>query len=321
MSRLIIIAGATGAGKSYLIREISESRNDIQVIRKVSTRHSRKNEIGNLKADLKLESSVQEVLKCDYTYNYCNNKYGIRKKDIDDVLHSNRNPVLIVASFDTISLIKNDYKDALVFYVHTGLSGEDLRRHLEEERDDIELEERMRREVSVFNDYMRHTHERLVDYFLINRFNSDLMDAVNHILHVELIHGIDANYVFVIMSFDKIFDDLYKAMKNAAKLIEKNGVIIERVEESRGSYIITDKIESCIRKARLIICDVTVKSPNVYYELGFARALGKEVILTAKKNTELPFDIKAHDTKFYSSEVDLQDILTDELNYYFPSNN
>lgn len=117
----------------------------------------------------------------------------------------------------------------------------------------------------------------------------------------ELNHSSDANYVFVIMSFEDKYDDVYEALKIAGRLVRNRDLLVERVSEPLGDFIITEKIEQSIKRAEIIICDVTEKSPNVYYELGFARAKNKTIILTAKKGTKLPFDIQQHQTNFYDN--------------------
>ena len=50
-------------------------------------------------------------------------------------------------------------------------------------------------------------------------------------------------------------------------------------------------------------------SPNVYYEVGFARALGKDVIMTARKGTQLPFDVGDVPTIFWEDQTDLRESL------------
>jgi len=40
------------------------------------------------------------------------------------------------------------------------------------------------------------------------------------------------------------------------------------------------------------IVDLTEEKANVYYELGYAEAAKRPVIVTAKKGTSLPFDVK-----------------------------
>ena len=40
-----------------------------------------------------------------------------------------------------------------------------------------------------------------------------------------------------------------------------------------------------------MIADVSENKPNVYWELGLAGGMNKDIILTARKGTDLPFDI------------------------------
>jgi len=49
--------------------------------------------------------------------------------------------------------------------------------------------------------------------------------------------------------------------------------------------------------------------PNVFYEVGFARALGKDVVLTARKGTHLPFDVGDVPTIFWEDQTDLRESL------------
>ena len=51
-------------------------------------------------------------------------------------------------------------------------------------------------------------------------------------------------------------------------------------------------IWSLINNADIIICDCTGKNPNVFYELGLAHAIGKNVICITQNTEDIPFDIK-----------------------------
>jgi hypothetical protein len=53
--------------------------------------------------------------------------------------------------------------------------------------------------------------------------------------------------------------------------------------------------------------------PNVFYELGYADGLGGKVIVTAKKGTELPFDVKDIPTILWESQEDLGEDLRDRI--------
>ncbi len=94
----------------------------------------------------------------------------------------------------------------------------------------------------------------------------------------------DRNMVFVIMSFseDNLLIDVYNS---AIKPTVKNfGFECVRVDEIEYNRRITDKVIECIRHAKIIIADLTEQRPNCCYELGYAHALGKEVIHTIKES-------------------------------------
>lgn len=317
MARLIIVAGASGAGKTFMLSQLVNYRSDIIPIKKITTRKPRKNEPSEESIDLKFAQDVNKIKKCSYTYQYCGNYYGIQKEEIDSILKKDKNPIVIVANCNTIVKIKQDYHDVLILYVNSGLSGEDLKTQLLKYGDPIDVEERMNRQRNGFNDYIQHMNKGLFDYFLVNYYDDTFLQQIELILEEELNSSSDSNYVFVIMSFDKKYDDVYEALKFAGKLIKERNLIVERVSEPLGDYIITERIEQCIRRAELIICDVSEKSPNVYYELGYARAKNKTIILTAKEGTELPFDVRQHKTNFYSNTLQLQKIISKELNSYY----
>lgn len=122
--------------------------------------------------------------------------------------------------------------------------------------------------------------------------------------------GEEENYVFVLMSFEKDprLDDAYDAIVRGVKRWNRKASV-ERVDQIEEDFKITDKVIECIDKAALIIADLTGERPNVYYELGYARAKGKRLIHTAMEGTKLHFDVKDYNTIFWDSgrtlEMDL----------------
>jgi hypothetical protein len=47
-----------------------------------------------------------------------------------------------------------------------------------------------------------------------------------------------------------------------------------------------------IGQARFIVADLTNERPNVYFELGYARGLGKTVITILRSGTNIHFDVR-----------------------------
>ena len=56
-------------------------------------------------------------------------------------------------------------------------------------------------------------------------------------------------------------------------------------------WIIQDVV-SLIDKSRVVICDCTGRNANVFYEIGIAHTLGREVILITQNEADIPFDLR-----------------------------
>ena len=111
--------------------------------------------------------------------------------------------------------------------------------------------------------------------------------------------------VFVIMSFaeSRQYKDLSASIQRVCNEYEYDAM---RVDESNLFKRIIPEIMMQVRMSAFVIADVTEHKPNVFYELGFADGVGKEVILVAKKGTELPFDIKDVPVLFWDSFTDFE---------------
>lgn len=100
---------------------------------------------------------------------------------------------------------------------------------------------------------------------------------------------IDPKLVFVIMAFRDDMEPIFEGIKAAGNSI---GLDVKRVKDVIGDYRITDQVIQMIMSARLIVADLTHERPNVYFELGYARGLGKTVITIAREGTNIHFDVK-----------------------------
>ncbi|MCG7893231.1 MAG: hypothetical protein JAZ12_02135 [Candidatus Thiodiazotropha taylori] len=97
-------------------------------------------------------------------------------------------------------------------------------------------------------------------------------------------------FIFVLMPFNEKFTDIYELGIKAASI--ETGAYCERVDEQIFEERILDRIYNQIAKADIIISDMTDRNPNVFYEAGYAHALGKRVILITQKSDDIPFDLK-----------------------------
>ena len=73
--------------------------------------------------------------------------------------------------------------------------------------------------------------------------------------------------------------------------IESCGLKPYRADDIFGHREVIRDIWQAIGRARLLIADVTGRNPNVFYELGMAHAIGKDVILLTQRGEDVPFDV------------------------------
>lgn len=111
---------------------------------------------------------------------------------------------------------------------------------------------------------------------------------------------------FVIMPFTTSLNFVYEVIKN---VVDSERLECHRVDESGISTPIVDDIKRWLANADLVIADLTGKNPNVYYEVGFAHALGKKVILIAQSLEDLSFDVRFIRAFVYSTPEDLTQTL------------
>ncbi len=117
---------------------------------------------------------------------------------------------------------------------------------------------------------------------------------------------------FVLMQYSSPYNELYtKIIKPVCSGEFELNVV--RADEIYGPGQIVEDILKSIKEAKIVIAEVSPNNANVYYELGYANALNKNVILIADKNTELPFDIRNTRTLFYENTIDGTDRVKDGL--------
>lgn len=97
-------------------------------------------------------------------------------------------------------------------------------------------------------------------------------------------------FAFVLMPFDSAFDDVYQiGIKEAA---EQAGIRAERLDEQIFVEGMLERIYRQIDVADIVIADMSHKNPNVFYEVGYAHAKDKLVILQTEDAKDIPFDLK-----------------------------
>jgi len=98
--------------------------------------------------------------------------------------------------------------------------------------------------------------------------------------------------------FNKRYEDVFKhAIANA-------GLKPYRVDKDPAVNIPIKDIEAGIQNASVCFADITTDNPNVWFELGYALAMGKDVCLVCSKDRKekYPFDVQHRSIIDYSAE-------------------
>lgn len=106
---------------------------------------------------------------------------------------------------------------------------------------------------------------------------------------------------FVAMQFAEPYDTFYReVIQNQA---EAAGYDVRRIDEKAGPGVIFQDIQREIQQSEIVIAEITPPNPNVFYELGYAHALGKPTILLAQRDAKLPFDMQSFRVVFYNDTI------------------
>jgi hypothetical protein len=110
----------------------------------------------------------------------------------------------------------------------------------------------------------------------------------------------DRPRAFVAMEYREPFDTFYREVikPQAEKLCE-----VVRIDEKSGPGVIFQDMQREISRSDIVIAEITPANANVFYELGYAQALGKPTILLAQRGGKLPFDIASYRVVFYDDSI------------------
>lgn len=99
-------------------------------------------------------------------------------------------------------------------------------------------------------------------------------------------------------TFDKRYDDIF------APAIKGAGLKPYRVDRDPSVSIPIKEIENEIRRSDICLAEISTNNPNVWFELGFAIAVPKEIVLICsdQRKSKFPFDIQHRSIIEYKSE-------------------
>jgi hypothetical protein len=119
-------------------------------------------------------------------------------------------------------------------------------------------------------------------------------------------------FAFIVMSFNSTLDFLYRDALVPA--VTDSGLQPYRVDREEFEGTISEEILKKIRNSRLVVADLTDERPNCYFELGYALALAKPIVLAARKDHDprrelrnpddpkVHFDLDSHKITYWARE-------------------
>ena len=110
-----------------------------------------------------------------------------------------------------------------------------------------------------------------------------------------------AKKAFVLMPFRQPYDSYYAAIFRPA--LEAAGYTVSRADDLFTSRPIMLDIQNAIRDADVLLCEMSERNPNVFYELGRGHAIGKPAILVSRTTDDIPFDLRHIRVIVYDSQL------------------
>jgi hypothetical protein len=121
-----------------------------------------------------------------------------------------------------------------------------------------------------------------------------------------------AGECFVVMPFGKKkmpdgraydFDKVYRVIIQRA--VQEAGMKALRADETAGSRLIHSDMFKDLRDRAVVLADLSLENPNVFYELGIRHVMAPSgTVLMCRKGTELPFDVRLSRVIFYKFDGD-----------------
>jgi len=125
---------------------------------------------------------------------------------------------------------------------------------------------------------------------------------------------VDKPKAFIVMQFSSPYNEVYS---HVIKVVcDEQGVEAVRADEIYGPGLIIKDIIDRIERSQVIIADISPINANVYFEVGYALALGKPIILLAQHRgpeARLPFDLSSFRVLFYDDTIGGKPKLEDGL--------
>lgn len=176
-------------------------------------------------------------------------------------------------------------------------------------RKDLEIE------IAKLNAMMSVNQERFenINHLVIGGNKRSLTDSADGFLErigVSTDFDVKSKTVFVLTPFNEEYDKDYQWVKEAFgrhKYSCTRGDDV-KVQNNLLSHIIKEMLSS-----KLVVANISGRNPNVFYELGIAHALGKDVILISRSAKDITFDLSSSQIIIYQDKETLNSSINEWL--------
>jgi hypothetical protein len=129
----------------------------------------------------------------------------------------------------------------------------------------------------------------------------------------ENVRSYRQNTAFLMMWINPEAPELNDVRDTVQEAFRSFKIKATRADEIEHEGVITKRILQEIATSEFLFADLTGERPSVYYEVGYAHAIDKRVILFKKKGTKIHFDLAGYNCPDYDSLGDLRRKLTSRL--------
>jgi hypothetical protein len=144
-------------------------------------------------------------------------------------------------------------------------------------------------DIGEFEFHRTHWAVKDVDLFRVLLRNMQPRRQRPRVFQLADPENIEPSLISAMMPFHPGFDAVYGALKTAA---EGAGLRCRRADDIWENPAVIQDVVSLIDRSAIVICDCTGRNPNVFYEIGIAHSIGREVILITQAEADIPFDLR-----------------------------
>ena len=128
-----------------------------------------------------------------------------------------------------------------------------------------------------------------VDLFKVLMRNMQPRRQQPRVFRISDPERIEPSLVSAMMPFHPRFDGVYAKLREVAEGLDLR---CRRADDIWENPEVIQDVVSLIDHSQVVICDCSGRNANVFYEIGIAHSLGREVILITQNAGDIPFDLR-----------------------------